>query len=183
LKRLVVGGLERVFEINRNFRNEGIDATHQPEFTMLEFYQAYATYTDLMDLTEAMMVELVRTVTGGTTLAYRQHTLECAPPWPHRTMLDMVAERTKMEPAKLLEREVIAGIAERTGGIERKGMAAGELLCLVFERLVEPELVQPTFVTQFPVEVSPLARRNDQDPRFVDRFELYVARQEIANAF
>jgi lysyl-tRNA synthetase class 2 len=183
LKRLVVGGLDRVYEINRNFRNEGIDTTHFPEFTMLEFYQAYATYEDLMDLTEEMIVGLARDVTGGTTLAYRGHTIDLAPPWPRRTMVDLVAERTGVAAGRLLEPETIQGLAERTGGIERPGMAPGELLVTVFERVVEPELVQPTFVCQFPVEVSPLARRNDRDPRFVDRFELFIARHEIANAF
>ncbi len=183
LKRLVVGGLDRVFEINRNFRNEGIDATHQPEFTMLEFYQGYATYTDLMDLTEEMLVALVRSVAGGTTLTYRDLHLDLTPPWPRRTMADLVAEHAGVAADRLLDPATIRGLAERTGGIERPGMAPGELLCAVFERLVEPTLVQPTFVTQFPVEVSPLARRNDRDPRFVDRFELYMARQEIANAF
>jgi len=183
LKRLVVGGLDRVFEINRNFRNEGIDATHQPEFTMLEFYQAYATYADLMDLTEELLVALVRTLTGGTTLTYRDLTLDLAPPWPRRTMVELVAARTGLASDRLLDADTIRGLAERTGGVERAGMAPGELLCTVFERLVEPELAQPTFVTQFPVEVSPLARRNDHDPRVVDRFELFIARQEIANAF
>ncbi|HJQ82427.1 MAG TPA: lysine--tRNA ligase [Candidatus Binatia bacterium] len=183
LKRLVVGGLERVYEINRNFRNEGIDTTHNPEFTMLEFYQAYATYRDLMDLTEEMLVGLARAVTGGTTLAYRGHTIDLAPPWPRRTMAELVAERTSVAPDRLLEPGTIAGLAERTGGIERPGMTPGELLCTVFERVVEPELVQPTFVSQFPVEVSPLARRNAADPRFVDRFELFIGNFEVANAF
>ena len=183
LKRLVVGGLDRVFEINRNFRNEGIDTTHFPEFTMLEFYQAYATYEDLMDLTEEMLVGLARDLAGGTTLSYRGHTIELAPPWPRRTMVDLVAERAGIDPTRLLEPATITGLAERTGGVERPGMAPGELLVTAFERLVEPELVQPTFVCQFPVEVSPLARRNDRDPRFVDRFELFIARHEVANAF
>jgi lysyl-tRNA synthetase class 2 len=183
LKRLVVGGLERVYEINRNFRNEGIDTTHVPEFTMLEFYQAYATYRELMDLTEEMVVDVARAVTGGTTVGYRGDTIELAPPWPRRTMVELVAERTGVAPERLLDPATIGGLAERTGGIERPGMAPGELLCAVFERLVEPELVQPTFVCQFPVEVSPLARRNDRDPRFVDRFELFIGRYEVANAF
>jgi lysyl-tRNA synthetase class 2 len=183
LKRLVVGGLDRVFEINRNFRNEGIDTTHFPEFTMLEFYQAYATYEDLMDLTEEMLVGLARDLAGGTTLSYRGHAIDLTPPWPRRTMVDLVAERAGIDPARLLEPATITGLAERTGGVERPGMAPGELLVTAFERLVEPELVQPTFVCQFPVEVSPLARRNDRDPRFVDRFELFIARHEVANAF
>ena len=183
LKRLVVGGLDRVFEINRNFRNEGIDTTHNPEFTMLEFYQGYATYEDLMALTEEMLVGLARAVTGGTTLEYRGATLDLAPPWPRRTMLELVAERSGIAPGRLMDVPVLRDLAERTGGLERAGMTAGELLCTAFERLVEPELVQPIFVCQFPVEVSPLARRNDRDPRFVDRFELIVGRHEIANAF
>src|SRR5262249_38487925 len=174
----------------RVFRNEGLSTEHNPEFTLLEFYQAGATYEDLMALTEEMLVGLAREVTGGTRLAYRGHDLELAPPRPPRTMVGLVAARPGRaaapwgEPAgRLLEPATVRGLAERTGGIERPGMSPGELLIPVFERLVEPELVQPTFVCQFPVEVSPLARRNDCDPRFVDRFELYVARHEIANEF
>src|SRR5262249_46690280 len=183
LKRLVVGGFERVFELSRNFRNEGIDATHFPEFTILEFYQAYATYADLMDLTEEMLVAVAREVTGKTAFRWREMDISLEPPWPRRTMVDLVAERAEVPADRLLEPAVIAGLAERTGGIERPGMSPGELLGLCFERLVEVDLVQPTFVTQFPVELSPLARRNEQDPRFVDRFELFIGRSEFANAF
>jgi lysyl-tRNA synthetase class 2 len=183
LKRLVVGGFERVFELARVFRNEGLSTEHNPEFTLLELYQACATYEDLMSLTEEMLVGLAHEVTGGTTLTYRGMTVDLAPPWPRRTMVELVAERAGVQPERLLEPEVIGGLAERSGGIERPGMTPGELLLAVFERLVEPELVQPTFVCQFPVELSPLARRNDRDPRFVDRFELFIARAEIANAF
>jgi len=183
LKRLVVGGLERVFELSRNFRNEGIDTTHFPEFTMLEFYQAYATYADLMDLTEEMLVDTARAVAGGLELRWRDRDIDLTPPWPRRTMVELVAERARLAPERLLEAAVIGGLAERTGGIERPGMSPGELLGVCYERLVEPELIQPTFVTQFPVELSPLARRNDADPRFVDRFELVIGCVEIANAF
>src|SRR5437762_2369791 len=165
LKRLVVGGYERVFELSRVFRNEGLSTEHNPEFTMLEFYQAYATFEDLMDLTEEMLVGLAREVTGGTTLAYRGHSLDLSPPWPRRTMVDLVAERTGVPADRLLDAATISGLAERTGGLERAGMTPGELLGTVFERVVEPELVQPTFVCQFPVDISPLARRNDRDPR------------------
>jgi len=183
LKRLVVGGLERVFEINRNFRNEGIDATHVPEFTMLELYQAYATYEDLMTLTEQLLVGLAERLAGGTRLVFRGQELDLAPPWPRRTVLDLVAVATGVPPDRLLDPATIHGVAEKAGAIERAGMAPGELLMAVFDQLVEPTLVQPTFVTQFPVEVSPLARRNERDPRFVDRFELIVGRTELANAF
>jgi lysyl-tRNA synthetase class 2 len=183
LKRLVVGGLERVFELSRVFRNEGLSTEHNPEFTLLEFYQAYATYEDLMGLTEDMLVELARAVVGGTTLSYRGTEVDLSPPWPRRTMVELVAERTGLSRERLLDADTLRDLAERTGGIDRSGMTPGELLCRIFERVVEPELVQPTFVCQFPVEVSPLARRNDRDPRFVDRFELFIARAEIANAF
>ena len=183
LKRLVVGGLDRVFEIARVFRNEGLSTRHNPEFTMLEFYQAYATWEDLVDLTEAMLVTVAREVTGGLVLPYGEWTIDLTPPWPRRSMAELVAEKAGVDAATVLEPEVIRALAERTGGIERASMTPGELLGLVFERIVEPDLVQPTFVTQFPVELSPLARRNDRDPRLVDRFELYIARNEIANAF
>ena len=183
LKRLVVGGFDRVYELSRVFRNEGLSTEHNPEFTMLEFYQAYAAYQDLMTLTEEMLSGLVRELTGGTTLAYRDWTLDMAPPWRRATMSELVAERTGEPPDALLDADRLRALAQRTGGLEHPKAAPGEILCTLFERLVEPELVQPTFVSQFPLEVSPLARRNDGDPRFVDRFELYVARHEVANAF
>jgi lysyl-tRNA synthetase, class II len=183
LKRLVVGGFDRVFEIARVFRNEGLSTRHNPEFTMLEFYQAYATWEDLTVLTEELLVEVAREVTGGLTLQYGDDTIDLTPPWPRRSMAELVAAKTGVAAETLLDPAVIRPLAERTGGIERASMTPGELLGLVFERVAEPDLVQPTFVTQFPVELSPLARRNDADPRFVDRFELYVARNEIANAF
>jgi len=183
LKRLVVGGLERVFELNRNFRNEGIDTTHFPEFTMLEFYQAYATYRDLMDLTEELLVGVARAVRDDLQIRWRDMDIDLTPPWPRRSMAELVAERAGLSPERMLDPDVIGGLAARTGGIERPGMSPGQLLGLCYERLVEPELVQPTFVTQFPVELSPLARRNDADPRFVDRFELVIGRTEFANAF
>jgi lysyl-tRNA synthetase class 2 len=183
LKRLVVGGLDRVFEISRNFRNEGIDSTHFPEFTILEFYQAYATYTDLMDLTEELLVGVSRERVGTLQHRWREMDIDLTPPWPRRTMVELVAEQSGVAPDQLLDPAIIAGVAERTGGVERPGMSPGDLLGLCFERLVEPGLVQPTFVTQFPVEMSPLARRNERDPRFVDRFELFVGRTEFANAF
>src|SRR5947208_13319944 len=183
LKRLVVGGFDRVFEINRNFRNEGIDATHVPEFTMLELYQAYATYEDPMSRTEELLVAVAERVGGETRLVFRGQELDLAPPWPRRTVTELVATATGVPTDRLLEPGTIRGLAERAGAIERAGMAPGELLMAVFEQLVEPTLVQPTFVTQFPVEVSPLARRNERDPRFVDRFELIIGRTELANAF
>jgi lysyl-tRNA synthetase class 2 len=183
LKRLVVGGFNRVFELGRMFRNEGLSTRHNPEFTMLEFYQAYATYTDLMDLTEAMLTQLAEEVAGSLECRWGTAVIDLAPPWPRCTMAELVAERLGVEPGRVLEESVLDGGLARHGGPERPGMSAGERLGVLFERLVEPELVQPTFVCQFPVELSPLARRNDADARFVDRFELYVGGHEIANAF
>jgi lysyl-tRNA synthetase class 2 len=183
LKRLVVGGFERVFEVSRNFRNEGIDTTHFPEFTMLEFYQAYATYADLMDLTEEMLVGMAREVAGTLQIAWRGMEIDLTPPWPRRTMAELVAERAEVGVEVLRDPAALRALAERTGELERPDLSPGELLGVCFERLVEPTLVQPTFVTQFPVEMSPLARRNDDDPTVVDRFELIVGRIELANAF
>src|SRR5437870_5953707 len=183
LKRLVVGGLERVFELSRVFRNEGLSTRHNPEFTMLEFYQAYATYEDLMVLTEEMISGLAREVTGGTTGQFGGETLDCAVPWARRTMLELVAEQAGVPAERLLERDAVAALAAQHAIAVAPEMTAGHLLGALFEALVEPGLVQPIFVTQFPVELSPLARRNDRDPRFVDRFELIVRRHEIANAF
>jgi lysyl-tRNA synthetase class 2 len=183
LKRLVVGGFNRVFELGRMFRNEGLSTRHNPEFTMLEFYQAYATYQDLMDLTEEMLRSLAREVVGSLELQWGGATIDLAPPWPRRTMAELVAARLDVEPTRMLEDTVLDDALAAHGGPERPGMSAGERLGVLFERLVEPSLVQPTFVCQFPVELSPLARRADADPRFVDRFELYVGGHEIANAF
>ncbi len=183
LKRLVVGGYERVFELSRVFRNEGLSTRHNPEFTMLELYQAYATYEDLMRLTEEMLAGLVRDVCETAELQYGDHTIDLAPPWPRRTMADLVVEHAGVPSEKILDRDYLARFAGEKGIQVSAGAAPGHLLGAVFEHLVEPRLVQPTFVCQFPVELSPLARRNDADPRFVDRFELIIARHEIANAF
>jgi lysyl-tRNA synthetase class 2 len=183
LKRLVVGGFERVFEIARVFRNEGLSTRHNPEFTMLEFYQAYATYEELMALTEELISGVARDVAGSLQLTYGDDTIDFTPPWPRRTMAELVATYAGIAPEQALDREVLARIARERDIAIHPNAPAGLALGDVFEALVEPTLVQPTFVTQFPVELSPLARRNDRDPRYVDRFELYVARHEIANAF
>src|SRR5262245_15661932 len=183
LKRLVVGGLERVFELSRVFRNEGISTRHNPEFTLLEFYQAHATYADLMDLTEELLVSVARSVIGGTRVEWDGLDIDLTPPWPRRSMVDLVAERAGVDGRELLESTTLRRLVDRHGGLERASMTDGEIIGVLFERLVEPTLIQPTFVCQYPVEMSPLARRNEGDPRFVDRFELYIGRHEIANAF
>jgi len=180
LKRLVVGGLERVYEINRNFRNEGIDHTHNPEFTMLEFYQAYATWEDLVDLTEELLHGLVRAVTGDTTLAYQEHSISFARPFRRVGYDTLVREATGVDPRNL--EALTAWWTERHP--ERPAPATlGRLWEEVFDEHVEHTLVNPTFVTRYPVEISPLARRNDEEPDLADRFELFVAGREIANGF
>jgi lysyl-tRNA synthetase class 2 len=188
LKRLVVGGMERVYEINRNFRNEGLSTKHNPEFTMLEFYQAYATYTDLMDLTEQMVGEAAVRVTGSTQVSYQGTTLSFAPGWKRISMAEAVREalpaldEKRVRDADALWTELSRVVPAAESEAARK-LNAGELLGFLFGRLVEPKLIQPTFVTQFPVALSPLSRRSDADPEMTDRFELFVAGREIANGF
>jgi lysyl-tRNA synthetase, class II len=188
LKRLVVGGLERVYEMNRNFRNEGLSTKHNPEFTMLEFYQAYATYEDLMDLTEEMVGQAAVRVTGSTEVQYQGTPLSFAKGWKRIPMAEAVREAVP----SLSEKDVrdagalLAELVKHTTPSEAEAarkLGAGELLGVLFGRLVEPRLVQPTFVTHFPVAISPLSRRNDEDPEMTDRFELFVASREIANGF
>jgi lysyl-tRNA synthetase class 2 len=182
LKRLVVGGVERVFEINRNFRNEGLSNQHNPEFTMLEFYQAYATYEELMDLTEELFVYLAEELAGSRKIVYQGEEIDFTPPWPRLTVQQAVARYGELTLEQTEDPQAVRAYAARLG-LETAGVPHGKLLAEVFEAVAEPHLLQPTFVTRYPVEVSPLSRRNEADPRFVDRFELYIARREIANAF
>jgi lysyl-tRNA synthetase, class II len=183
LKRLVVGGLERVFEINRSFRNEGISTQHNPEFTMLEFYQAYATYRDLMDLTEDMISSLVREIKGQMSLEYQGTRVDFQPPWKRLTIREGLIAYGELKDTDLEDREKLLACG-RNLGLELKGdEPRGRIWVDLFEKLAEPHLLQPTFVTEYPIEDSPLARRNDQRPGFVDRFELYIFGREIANAF
>ncbi len=188
LKRLVVGGLERVYEINRNFRNEGISTKHNPEFTMLEFYQAYATYEDLMDLTEEMLSEAAAEVVGSAKFTYQGHALDFSRGWRRVPMTEAIREAVKgltdkdMRDRERLRHELLGTApSQERAAIEQ--MTCGELVGALFEKYVEQTLIQPTFVTQFPLEVSPLARKNDSNPEMTDRFELFVAGREIANAF
>ncbi len=182
LKRLVVGGFERVFEINRNFRNEGLSNQHNPEFTMLEFYQAYATYEDLMALTEELVSGVAEGVTGSARITYQGEEIDLAPPWRRLTVREAVIQYGELGAAEVDDPPTLAAYAERLG-LPAAGQPHGKVLTAVFEAVAEPHLVQPTFITRYPVEVSPLSRRNDADPTVVDRFELYIARREIANAF
>jgi lysyl-tRNA synthetase class 2 len=183
LKRLIVGGLERVYEINRNFRNEGIDRNHNPEFTMIELYQAYATYEDMIELTEELISDLVVKITGGTTVVWNGITIDFARPWKRVAMEDAVVEIGGFPRDKLHNHDALRALLVQHDEPARPGATWGELLAGAFEVLCEGKLVNPTFVTRFPVDISPLARRNDVDPTVVDRFELIVAGMEVANAF
>jgi len=184
LKRLVVGGFERVYEINRNFRNEGLSTRHNPEFTMLEFYQAYADHRDLMDLTEDMLRGLAREVfdTGG--VAYQGDVYDLSAPFERLTLKQAVRRFNPTLSAADVDSAEAMGAYARGRGVEiQPGYGIGKIQYEVFEKTVEAELKKPTFVTAFPTEVSPLARRNDGDPGITDRFELFVGGREIANGF
>ena len=183
LKRLLVGGFEKVFEINRNFRNEGLSTRHNPEFTMLEFYQAYATYHDLMDLTEEMVSWLADEVTGSMELTYQGQQVDLSPPWKRYTMDEALVEVGGIDPDILSDDNAVMKLA-RDSEIElQPGAGPGKAKTELFELLVEDKLINPTFVTSYPTEVSPLARSNEEDPTVTDRFELFITGREIANAF
>ncbi|MCC6333321.1 MAG: lysine--tRNA ligase [Myxococcales bacterium] len=189
LKRLVVGGFDRVYEINRNFRNEGISTKHNPEFTMLEFYQAYATYEDLMDLTEELISQACVAVTGGSKVQYGPDVIDFKKGWPRIPMIEAIRQKvSELSEKDFGDPDKLKAVAKRRAEGEKEktildNMNVGELIGALFEQHVEGELVQPTFITQFPVETSPLARRNDANPAVTDRFELFCVRREIANAF
>ena len=191
LKRLVVGGIERVYEINRNFRNEGISTHHNPEFTMLEFYQAYARASDLIDLTEEMLSGLVREVVGGTVTTWGEHSIDWSPPYRRVTMREAVLEATREDARGPVRREELAtpeGLlgAARRFGVEKPERFAGQkgkLLAELFEAVGEAGFIQPTFLHEFPTEISPLSKQDPADPEWVDRFELYAGGMEIANGF
>lgn len=184
LKRLVVGGFERVFEINRNFRNEGVSTQHNPEFTMLEFYQAYADYNDFMDLTETLLRELARSVLDDTSVEYQGLQIDFAEPFKRISVFDAVLEHNpELATGNLPDAHRLVEYGRSLGVEGQDHWGEGKWLMEIFDKTVEDELVQPTFVTLFPVEVSPLSRVNDQDPTVTDRFELFIAGREIANGF
>jgi lysyl-tRNA synthetase class 2 len=183
LKRLVIGGLERVFEINRNFRNEGISIQHNPEFTMLEFYMAYATHEDLMVLTENLLNELVQDIFGRNTVVYQGKAIDFTPPWPRISLFDALKEMAGLDYETLNDCEAAARFARSRDMAVSEKDGLGKILAAIFDHLVEPELIQPTFVFGYPTEISPLSRRNDGNPDITDRFELFIAGKEIANGF
>ena len=184
LKRLVVGGFERVFEINRSFRNEGVSSRHNPEFTMMELYQAYADYRDLMNLSEELMREMAQAVLGSTTVCYQDQEYDLEKPFRRMTLTDAVlAQHPSLGRDDLSNRELLAGLCRDSGVKVDEDRGSGGLLFDLFEASVEENLDQPTFITEYPLEVSPLARRCDHNPDFVDRFELFVTGRELANGF
>ena len=184
LKRLVVGGFERVFEINRNFRNEGISIKHNPEFTMLEFYQAYATYEDLMDLIEKLFQDLGQKVCGGHTLQYQGTNIHLAGPWKRISVEDAIVQYSDFKDrTQLRNRESLLAYGKKKNLPMNPKDSTGGLMMVIFDEEVESQLIQPTFVTHYPLDVSPLSRKNDMDPFVVDRFEMYIYGREMANAF
>jgi len=184
LKRLIVGGLGRVYEINRNFRNEGVSTKHNPEFTMLEFYWAYADYNDLMDLTETMLVELTRAVAGGDKVVYQGQEINFGGPYERLSVEDAVRRyNPKLADADLWDTGFLRSACAALQIHTEKSWGPGRLLAELFDATVEEHLQQPTFITQYPTEVSPLSRRNDDNPEVTDRFELFICGREIANGF
>jgi lysyl-tRNA synthetase class 2 len=194
LKRLIVGGFEKVYEINRNFRNEGIDRSHNPEFTMLEFYEAYSEYEDLVELTESLISGLVDQVCGRTVVQYGEQEINFARPWKRFTMREAIAHSWEGAGSPTIEelstKDGVLGCVERSSDSELRGqlehlktLGYGYLLGEVFEHVAEARLIDPTFITEFPTELSPLSKQSETDPAFVDRFELFISGMEIANAF
>jgi lysyl-tRNA synthetase class 2 len=183
LKRLVIGGLERVFEINRNFRNEGVSVKHNPEFTMLEFYMAYATFEDLMELTQELFNQVVTEVLGKNKIEYQNQTIDFTPPWPRIAMYDALTGTAGLPKEALKDIHAASAFARSKDIVLSKEDNLGKILAKIFDQLVEPKLVKPTFVYGYPIEISPLSRRNDQNPDLADRFELFIGGKEIANAF
>jgi lysyl-tRNA synthetase class 2 len=184
LKRLVVGGIERVFEINRNFRNEGLSTQHNPEFTMLEFYQAYADYNDLMDLSEELCRYLATEILQNTVLQYQEHAFDLGKPFARITMLDAILQfNSQLKASDLDTLEAARKTAQQLQIPIQEKYGLGKIQLEIFEKTVEHQLIQPTFITAYPAEVSPLSRSNDNNPFLTDRFELFIAGREIANGF
>ncbi|SFU99542.1 lysine--tRNA ligase [Alicyclobacillus macrosporangiidus] len=183
LKRLIIGGLERVYEIGRVYRNEGVSTRHNPEFTMLELYQAYADFHDIMDLTEDMIRYVAQEVNGTLDIPYGDEVVHLGGPWARRHMVDLIREHTGVDFWSVHSTEEARALAAAHGVHITPGMEYGHIVNEFFEQKVEDKLIQPTFVYGHPVEVSPLARKNAQDPRFTDRFELFIVGREHGNAF
>src|SRR5574344_1681043 len=184
LKRLLVGGMERVYEIGKTFRNEGMDLQHNPEFTMMEVYQAYSDLSGMMDLTEEMYLEIAKKVCGKTIFNYRGHEINLAGPWKRISMVDAIKEVTGIDFKQQMSVEDALKLAsEHEIEVQDHEHSVGHIINLFFEKYVEETLIQPTFLYGHPVEISPLTKKNPEDPRFVDRFELFIGGKEFANAY
>ncbi|WP_440453373.1 lysine--tRNA ligase [Psychrobacter sp. ASPA161_9] len=185
LKRLVVGGFEKVFEINRSFRNEGVSTRHNPEFTMIEFYQAYADYHDLMDLTERLFNKLAMDILGTTEITYQEESISLQAPFARLSMSDAIAQYAEdFDMSRINDRDYLADYVANTLKQPVKDVfGIGKLITIIFEETAEHQLRQPTFITEYPAETSPLARRNDDNPEITDRFELFIGGRELANGF
>jgi lysyl-tRNA synthetase class 2 len=183
LKRLIVGGFEKVYEIGKDFRNEGISIKHNPEFTMIELYQAYADYHDMMELTEDMISHIAKEVLGTTKVVYQGEEIDLTPPWQRMTMKEAVKKYTGVDFDEIKTDEEAREIAKKLGVEVEDKDTKGKVLNAIFEEKVEEHLVQPTFIVDYPIEISPLAKRKEDDPDFTYRFELFITRREMANAF
>jgi len=183
LKRLIVGGMEKVYEIGRVFRNEGVSTRHNPEFTMLELYEAYADFNDIMELTENLIAHVAEEVLGSTTVKYGDHEVNLAPKWKRLHMIDAVKEYTGVDFWKNMSDDEARQLAKEHGIEITEHMTFGHIVNEFFEQKIEEKLIQPTFIYGHPVEISPLAKKNEEDPRFTDRFELFIVGREHANAF
>ena len=183
LKRLLVGGFAKVYELNKNFRNEGLSTRHNPEFTMIEFYEAYARYEDFMSLTEELICGLLDDLLGSRSITYQGVDLDFTPPWRRLSLEQALVEDGGFSQGEIEETAALRSTCERCGSERLENMSHGELLVELFEQTVEEKLIQPTFITQYPVEVSPLARSTEGCSDRVDRFELFVAGREVANGF
>jgi len=184
LKRLIVGGFERVYEVNRNFRNEGVSTQHNPEFTMMEAYRAFADYNDWMDSTEAMLHGMADAVNGNTVINYQGEAYDFGKPFARLTVEEAIATHNPdFDMSKIRDRDYLAGWCEKLGARVEDSYGEGKLQTEIFDQTCEAKLREPTFITQYPAEVSPLARKNDDDPFVTDRFELFIAGREIANGF
>jgi lysyl-tRNA synthetase class 2 len=183
LKRLIVGGLEKVYEIGRVFRNEGVSTRHNPEFTLIELYEAYADYQDIMSLTENLIAHIAQEVLGTTTIPYGEYEIELKPEWKRLHMVDAVKEYTGVDFWTEMSKEEAQQLAKENGIEIKENMEFGHIVNEFFEQKVEDKLIQPTFIYGHPVEISPLAKKNPEDSRFTDRFELFIVGREHANAF
>ncbi|MCG9126274.1 lysine--tRNA ligase [Candidatus Poribacteria bacterium] len=182
LKRLIVGGFDRVYEFSRDFRNEGMDRDHNPEFTMLELYQAYADYQEIMELTENLIAQTVEKLHGTTKIQYQEQELDFTPPWNRITMVESIKQNSDFDPESLSDDELYTKVVN--AGIELAGdESKGEIIAELFDTFVEDKLIQPTFIYDYPIEVSPFAKKKPENPEYVERFEFFISGMEVGNAF